>query len=194
MFDVFSASDVRPLSKFKIPKKKRPDSESNSNASLYVKDEPSSDSEPELRIAESETEETDVQLRYSTTSDDNDSTMTKTEETNLKTNHEDDDAEEKRQKLIKEKLNEMVGSLAPDEARKLLERVGSNQNKLTLEQLKSMLHSSDSGEGPEHNVSPKEEITSEGENKLFQNAEVVVNETLIVEICYMDNFIPELGG
>ncbi len=160
--NAFLAVDVKPLSKFKIPKKKRIDSESSSN-SLQVKDEPSSDSENELRIVENETEETslfDGRRRDSTTDDDNDSTITtKREETTSKTDHDDDDDDEKRQKLIKEKLSQMVGSLGPEEARKLLERVGSNQNKLTLDQLQSMLNSV---EVKDENVSVKDGIIDEG--------------------------------
>jgi hypothetical protein len=50
---------VKPATKFRIPKKKRLDSESN-NLVIVCKEEPSSDSEPELRIAENEIEiETD---------------------------------------------------------------------------------------------------------------------------------------
>ena len=152
------------MSKFKIPKKKRLDSESNSN-DLHIKDEPGSDSEPELRIAESETETEETsqfggRRGSSTTDDDNDSTTTtKPEEPSSKTVN--DDSDEECQKVIKEKLNQMVGSLGPEEARKLLLRVGSNQNKLTLEQLKSMLNS-DNEEVQDQNVSVKEEITDEG--------------------------------
>ena len=166
LMNVFSATDFKPLSKFKIPKKKRLDSESNSNA-LHIKDEPGSDSEPELRIAESETETEETsqfggRRGSSTTDDDNDSTTTTTkpeEEPSSKPNN--DDGDEECQKLIKEKLNQMVGSLGPEEARKLLLRVGSNQSKLTLEQLKSMLNS-DNEEVQDQNVSVKEEITDEG--------------------------------
>jgi hypothetical protein len=154
----FLATDVKPLSKFKIPKKKRVDSESSSN-SLQVKDEPSSDSENELRIVETdETSLFDGRRRDSTTDDDNDSTITtKREETTSKMDKDDND--EKRQKLIKEKLSQMVGSLGPEEARKLLERVGSNQNKLTLDQLQSMLNSV---EVKDENVSVKDGIIDEG--------------------------------
>ena len=55
MFPVFCLSDVKPVTKFRIPKKKRADSESN-NLVIVCKEEPGSDSEPELRIAENENE------------------------------------------------------------------------------------------------------------------------------------------
>lgn len=57
-------TESKPLSKFKIPKKKRSESESSNNSMTMISavcmEEPGSDSEPELQIAEVEPEEVSV--------------------------------------------------------------------------------------------------------------------------------------